>query len=154
VSEIVLDPSVAAKWYLTDEQYYAQAEQLRLRVEAGDHDVVLPFFWDYEVASIFSKAVANQRLGEEVAREAVQALLGLPAVVLVPPAPIQAFDDARRFNRTLIDCFYLSAAEERGCDFWTDDRKIVRTSAPPTPGVRWIGDYPIPAPASSDQPHE
>jgi len=57
---------------------------------------------------------------------------------------MQAFDAARRFNRSVIDCFYLSIAEERGCDFWSDDRKLCRALSSRYPFVRWIGDYPRP----------
>lgn len=40
--------------------------------------MVVPSFWSYEIASIFSKAAANNRLPEAEARNAVEDLLDMP----------------------------------------------------------------------------
>jgi predicted nucleic acid-binding protein len=116
-TEIVIDASVAAKWYLQDEERLDEAERLRRELEADRLMLVVPAFWGYEVASIFSKAVANRRMALDAARAGVEALLGIPRIEVEQPDPIAALDLARRFNRSVIDCFYLAIAEERGCDF-------------------------------------
>ena len=143
--EVVLDASVTAKWQLADEEHADRAEVIRLAVEAGDLRLVVPQIWLFETASIFSKAVANRRLPEDEGRASVEDLILLPEVVINSPHPIEAYSLARRFNRSVYDCFYLTIAEERGCTFWTDDRKLARALSPRHSFVRWIGDYPDPA---------
>ena len=141
-SEVILDASIAAKWHLRDEAFLDQADSLRLAITEERFLLVVPTVWPYEVVSIFSKAVANRRLDEEAARLAAQAALVIPREEVFPAEPMDAFALARRFNRSIFDCFYLAIAEERGCDFWTDDRKLARALSPAYPFVRWIGDFP------------
>lgn len=146
-TEIVLDASVAAKWYLLDESHVEQAQELRREIEAERLLVIVPVFWTYEVASLFSKAAAAGRLSDEEARLAIQSILVIPRTEMQLPEPLEAFDLARRYGRSLIDCFYLAAAEARACDFWTDDRKLVRALGGRCRFVRWIGDFVPPSAA-------
>jgi predicted nucleic acid-binding protein len=136
-----VDASVAVKWQLADEEHRAEAERLRQAIKGG-LQLWVPAIWHYELASVFSKAVHTRRLDEDTARDAVGALIGTPFAVVPPPEPMAAFALARRFNRSIFDCFYLAIAEERACDSWTDDRKLARTLSPAYPFVRWIGDFP------------
>jgi predicted nucleic acid-binding protein len=145
VPEVVVDASVAVKWVLEDEEHRAEALRRRQDIRSGTHTLVVPSFWDYELASIFSKAVSTKRLTEERGRQHLSVFLRFPAVTIGIRAPDVAFADARRFQRSVIDSFYLSLAEERGCDFWSDDRKLCRALSTRFPFVRWIGDYAAPA---------
>lgn len=138
---VVVDASVAAKWQLRDEEHIAEADRLRDRVHAGELRVIVPSFWVHEMAGIFSKAVANRRMTDAEARTALLDVLEVPAEFHPFPSPLSAYEAARRFNRSVIDCFYVALAEERRCDFWSDDRKLCRTLGPRHAFVRWIGDY-------------
>jgi predicted nucleic acid-binding protein len=151
MADVVVDPSVAAKWQLKDEMLASEAERLRHSIHARDLRLVVPAFWAYEIASIFSKAAANGRLTEAEARRATMDFVSLPSEYVPTPDAVAAFDAAQRFNRSVIDCFYLAIAEERGCDFWTDDRKLHRTLNGTYPFVRWIGDYPQPPEAPAQE---
>ena len=42
----------------------------------------------------------------------VGALTFLPALSLGLPTPMEAYELARRFNRSVIDCFYVAIAEQ------------------------------------------
>lgn len=147
MGEVVIDASVAAKWQLSDESYVREAEALRTEVAAGRLALVVPAYWQFELASVLSKAVSLGRVDDAGAVEALEAFIGIPTAVVPMPSPHEAYRTARRFNRSVIDCFYLAIAEERGCDFWSDDRKLCRALSPTYPFVRWIGDYhPAPSP--------
>lgn len=145
--EVVADASVVAKWALKDEDHVVEAEWLRQTVKADAARLVVPSFWEYELASILSKAVANGRMQDAKAQTALRELLQIPWLIVPIPDATRSYHEARRFERSLIDCFYLALAEERGCDFWTDDRKLCRALSGSYPFVRWIGDYPAPAPS-------
>jgi predicted nucleic acid-binding protein len=46
------------------------------------------------------------------------------------------------------DSVYLAIARSFGMEFWTADRKLLRRLDRRFPGVRFLGDYPLPPPAS------
>lgn len=144
-SDVVIDASVAAKWYLSDEPYLGQSERLRQMIEEDELSLVVTRFWIYELAGIFSKAAERGRLSDSLAQLSLQAAASLPREEVELPDPLDALNAARRFNRSVYDCFYLAIAEERGCLFWTDDRKLAHALGPNYPFVRWIGQYPDPA---------
>jgi predicted nucleic acid-binding protein len=144
---VVVDASVAAKWVLVGEAQAEEAARLGVDIRQKRLLPVVPAFWDYEVASVLSKAVANRRLSEVDARAALAELLLMDRISVEFPSPAEAFDTARRLGRGVIDCFYVVIAEARGCDFWTDDQKLVRSLSDRYPFVRWIGDYPVPPPS-------
>jgi predicted nucleic acid-binding protein len=141
--DTVVDASIAAKWILDDEPYVREALEILSRIRAGDLRLVVPSFWDYKVASILSKAVANGRISESDALLGIEVLQHIPSQRAPYPSPQDAFQAARRFNRSLIDCLYLSLAEMRPCSFWTDDRKLLRAVGPTRAFVKWVGDYPL-----------
>jgi predicted nucleic acid-binding protein len=130
---------------LADEAFVPQAEALRQEILQGRDTLVVPWIYRLEVASILSKAVDNGRIAETRAREAVAILIDIVHITVPPPEPGEAFDLARKYRRSVFDSFYLVIAEERGCLFWTDDRKLARALGPTHPFVRWIGEYPDPA---------
>src|SRR5437879_6558457 len=89
VLDVVVDASVAAKWQFRDEAFVAEAERLRLDIKSGRLRLVVPAFWSFEIASIYSKAVANRRMEEADARTALRDALVLPPVIVPLPDPLE-----------------------------------------------------------------
>lgn len=48
--------------------------------------------------------------------------------------------DAQNLSATY-DAQYIALAEQLGCEFWTDDRRLVRQVSATLPSVRWLGDF-------------
>src|SRR5690242_8098180 len=75
--EAVLDASVAAKWYLTDEQFVAESRVLFDRFVDGSPALVAPLHIQYEVPNAIIVAARRQppRLSEQEALAAIRDFL-------------------------------------------------------------------------------
>ena len=66
--KLVLDASVAIKWVNPHEPLADKAILIREDYERGYVSLVVPTFWDYEVANGVNKAVARGQLNTECCR--------------------------------------------------------------------------------------
>ena len=76
--ELVLDASIVVKWLNPHESLAEKANLIRDDYERGRISLIVPAFWEYEVANGLNKAVARGQLTEAEGREAVVLLLALP----------------------------------------------------------------------------
>lgn len=142
--DAVVDASVSIKWANPLEEHADEANQMLDDFETGVLALLAPAFWEYELASGISKAIHRGDLTEDEGREALQKTLALGIPLHPNPGPQQAFELARRYQRSLYDSFYLDLAERESCDFWTADAKLYNAVKDTLPFVRWIADYPNP----------
>jgi predicted nucleic acid-binding protein len=123
VRKLVVDASVAIKWLNPSEALADRANTVRDDYEQGQISLLVPAFWDYEVTNGINKAVARGDLSEQEGREQ------------------ESYDLARKYQRSVYDSWYLSLAEEIGCEFWTADRRLYNAVKDNLGFVKWIGDY-------------
>lgn len=135
---IVLDASVAAKWFLPED---GTAEALELL--EGVEEMIAPALIRLEVAAAITRRV---RLGELAADDARQrcdrwfrhlhedALTLLSDEELLP----DAVSIALSLKHTLQDCLYLAAAQQSGIPLITADRIFHDRAAPSYPKVRLL----------------
>jgi predicted nucleic acid-binding protein len=106
----------------------------------ADGWICAPTLWQYEVASILTKAVHFRQMSEPSARQALQLSADLPIQLIQPDQELvtQAFDWTLRLKRAAAyDSFYLALARRLDCDLWTADRRLV--NAVSEPWVRYMG---------------
>jgi predicted nucleic acid-binding protein len=120
LKRLVLDASVAAKWFFR-EPYSDLATQL---AAAGPQWVVPDLFFA-EMASVFRKKVRRGEIDEPDARESMTILLSLHLQergtrTIVP----SALELALRFQCTVYDALYLTLAISENCPVVTADRKF------------------------------
>ena len=138
---LVLDASIAVKWLNPHEPLADKANLIRDDYERGQVSLLVPTFWEYEVANGLNKAVARGHLSEEEGREAITLLLALPAQKEPLPSSQESYASARRYQRSVYDSWYLHLAETTGCEFWTADQKLYNALKDAFPWVRWLADY-------------
>jgi predicted nucleic acid-binding protein len=141
VPSLVVDASVTIKWVNPYETLVDQANLLRQRYEQGEVSLLVPSFWDYEVVNGINKAIARGDLNEQEGREAMALLLAVRAQKIPLPSPQKSYELARRYQRSVYDSWYLSLAEETGCEFWTADRRLYNAVNPRLAFVKWLGNY-------------
>jgi predicted nucleic acid-binding protein len=141
--EAVLDASVAAKWYLTDEQFVAECRLLFDRFVAGTLAFVAPLHIQYEVPNAIMVASRRQppRLSEQAARAVIQDFidLGIPTVhddALVSVAMGLAYQHGCAFY----DGFYVALSQRLSLPLITADNKLYQAVGH-LPDVIWIADY-------------
>jgi predicted nucleic acid-binding protein len=143
VRKLVVDASVAIKWLNPSEAFADRANTIRDEYEHGQISLLVPAFWDYEVANGINKAVARGDLSEQEGREAIALMLAIRAQRTPLPSPQESYDLARKYQRSVYDSWYLSLAEETGCEFWTADRRLYNAVKDHLGFVKWIGDYSV-----------
>jgi len=141
VRSLVGDASVAIKWLNPREVLADKARVLYADYEQGQFSLLVPAFWDYEVVNGINKAIARGDLTEQEGHEAIALLLAMQAQKVPLPSPQESYNLARKYQRSVYDSWYLSLAEETGCEFWTADRKLYNAVKDSLAFVRWLGDY-------------
>ncbi len=108
----------------------------------------MPTFWDYEIVNGINKAVARRDLSAEEGRDAVHLFLEIQAHRVPLPSPLESYDLAQRYQRSVYDSWYVTLADQAGCELWTADRKLYNAAHEQWPFVRWLADYQQTPPAS------
>jgi predicted nucleic acid-binding protein len=126
----VLDVSAALCWVLPRP---ASIRAVRLRDEClrGVHALIAPSIFPAETASALTKAERQKLI------PVGQAAVLLADVLATPPAlhPYQpllarAVDISSQSRGGLYDCLYVALAEREGCEFVTDDLRLIANLKP------------------------
>ena len=137
-----VDASVAAKWVLKEDYAPLALALFRASMRAADV-VVAPPLLPFEVANIIRKRMVRHALSLVDADALLAEFLTFPVTLMSPPdlhRQALALADAHGLPAAY-DAHYLALAQHLGCDFWTDDRRLLRAVGGALPFVRWIGDY-------------
>jgi predicted nucleic acid-binding protein len=136
--KLVVDASVAAKWFLNDEKDVDLAEDILANFLAGDLELHAPRVFRYEVCSLIAKACASRssgvpRITKADGTEAVKTLfqLGIQFKELVEEAAVSALERCVDCSKTFKDMSYLHLAEEIDCKFCTADGRV-KEGVPPS----------------------
>lgn len=118
--KLVVDASVAAKWFNLEE-LSEKAVEIKEAYIKGDLELTAPMHIIYEVGNSIWK---NPQLTEADALDAVTALVQLDLQLLEPTTEraTRAMKIARSTNITFYDAIYLQTAEELNIALVTDDQ--------------------------------
>lgn len=138
---IVLDVSVAVKWFLPEAHETLTIEAKALLNSYGNSDVefIVPDLFWVEFAGVLWKAI---RRGHYPKASAEAALLSLtqfdfptfPSLNLLD----RAFQIANGFNRTVYDSLYVALAVQTKAQLITADERLANSFAAHFP-VKWLG---------------
>ena len=121
---LVIDASVAAKWFNLEE-LSDRAADIKEAYVRGDLELAAPIHMIYEVGNSIWK---NKQLTETEANDAIAALLQLNVQLLEPTTERakRAMKIAKSRNTTFYDAIYLQAAEELNIALLTADNVQVK----------------------------
>jgi predicted nucleic acid-binding protein len=139
----IIDASVAAKWYLRDEDLLPQADEVLGSVPTAH--VAAPHIIRYEIANSLASAFRSGRIsradGEADLAHFLQSSLG------TEPDPDSVIQAAQSIvidsSIYILDAVYIALAAALGCEFITDDRRLYDAVSDRFPFVRWLGDVPV-----------
>jgi predicted nucleic acid-binding protein len=141
MSVMVVDASVAAKWFLPKQGETLTDEALELfrRHARGEILFIVPDLFWAEVANIFWKAIRQGRCTKAVAETAL-ASLQQTKLTTVPSQTLlkAAFDIATAFDRTVYDGLYVAIAAVLKIHLITADERLANALAATLP-VKWLG---------------
>jgi predicted nucleic acid-binding protein len=141
VSLIVLDASVAVKWFLPEKVETLATEALALlsrHTESEIHIIVPDLFW-VEFASVLWKAIRRGNFPKASADAALATITQynfptFPTVKLLS----KAFEIATTYERTVYDSLYVALAVQTNSQLITADERLANSLATRFP-VKWLG---------------
>ena len=138
---MVLDASVAAKWFLPSEGEPLSGQAFRLleRYASDQVQLAVPdLFWP-ELGTILLKAARQGRIAVPSAAAAV-AQMQSRRFSTVPSRSLlhDAFKIANAFGRPVYDCMYVALAVAQNTEFVTADERLANALAARLP-VKWLG---------------
>jgi predicted nucleic acid-binding protein len=132
LARFVIDTSVAAKWYLTDEVLVAEAELvLRLYFTYHQIELIAPAFFAYELPNVLRQAVSRGRITMAEADQHLTDFLALDLPVVTDAHLIETA--ARLSFRHLVhtyDLLFAELARTEGIPLITADERFARAVAP------------------------
>jgi predicted nucleic acid-binding protein len=118
---IVVDASVAVKWFVMEEDHL-----LALRLLEQDLPLVAPDLIFAETANVLWKKLQKGEVTETQSQRACRLLPGfLRGVVGSAALIVDALKLARRLNHSVYDCIYLACSQNQGTRLVTADQKFV-----------------------------
>lgn len=142
VERIVINASVALKWYLPDEDNTTEADALAMDYYGGKIEMIVPTLFDYEITNTLKVAVTRNRITEADALGAI-ARFQMLKIERYDFLELQesAFRLALSYQRSAYDAAYLALAEEHHLNFYTGDKRLFNAVTDSLTWVKWVGDY-------------
>jgi predicted nucleic acid-binding protein len=141
VSLVVVDASVAVKWFLPEngEAFVSQALALLDAYDKEEVRFLVPDLFYVEIASAIWKAVRAGRVLRAFADQAL-VLLTQREFPTIPSLKLldKAFQIAADQGRTVYDCLYVALAVQTNSQLITADERLANSLAARFP-VKWLG---------------
>jgi predicted nucleic acid-binding protein len=140
LKRLVIDASVALKWFLLDEKYGDRALDLLERFVRGELDLSAPSLMVYEVINGLVIAQRKGRIAEEQVLTSISGFLNL-GITFVDVAGLEArvLHFCRVYNRSAYDASYLAVAEQDSVALVTGDERLYNSTKGKAAWVKWIG---------------
>jgi predicted nucleic acid-binding protein len=139
---IIVDASVAIKWYVRDEIDADRAIAMLLDYENGKVKLIVPNLFYYETVNAVNTAAMRGRITEDEGRDIIKDLLAMDLITLADFKLIpSAYLYARQYKISVYDASYLAAAKEHNAPVYTADKKFYDAVKNKERLVKWIGDY-------------
>ncbi len=140
MKKIIIDASVALKWFLADEENGEKALMLLDTYVSDQMDILAPALLECEVINGLIVAMRKGRVEEG---EIFKALEGF-AHLKIDLRPIthlysKVLKNSMDYNLSAYDACYLALAEAEETPFVTSDKKLF-SSAKKNSWITWIGD--------------
>jgi predicted nucleic acid-binding protein len=141
VTLVVVDASVAVKWFLPEngEAYVAEALALLDKYDENEVGIVVPDLFYVEIASAIWKAVRVGRVPQEFGDRAIH-LLTQREFATIPSFKLlaNAYQIAMTHGRTVYDSLYVALAVQTKSQLITADERLANSLAAHLP-VKWLG---------------
>jgi predicted nucleic acid-binding protein len=141
VSLIVLDASVAVKWFLPEKVETLATEALALLGRSGRNEIqiIVPDSFWVEFASVLWKVIRRGNFPKDSADAALASLKRFNFHTVSSLKLLDnAFQIATAHGRTVYDCLYVALAVQTNSQLITADERLANSLAARFP-VKWLG---------------
>ena len=141
MASLVVDSSVAIRWFVKDMDYQNQALNVLSRVLVNEFQIFAPDLIYAEIGNIVWKLRRFQNLKPENAQKAIESFSAMNmTVVSNVPLLKDAYNIATQYNRSVYDSLYIALAQREKCTFVTADEKLVNAVGSQLP-VTWLANW-------------
>jgi len=124
----VIDACVGAKWWLSDEEYVAEAAQVLKAVRKEEIQLCVPDLWIYELANVLVQTHRKKRLAKEQAQVFIVEIEGMPVLVYpIHEKMSRIIELASQYTLSAYDAAYLALAESLDCKLLTADDALFKS---------------------------
>ena len=141
MNKLVIDASVALKWFLRDEKYGDSAMSLLERFIRGEIELAAPSLLVYEVINGLVVAQRKGRINEKKVIASISGFINL-GIQFVDVAGLEArvLHFCRAYDRSAYDASYLAVAEQESLALVTGDERLYNSIKGKAKWVKWIGE--------------
>ena len=141
MKRLVIDASVALKWFLRDEKYGNRAMGLLDRFVRGELELAAPSLMFYEVINGLVIAQRKGRIAEERVLASISGFINLGiAFVDVTGLEARVLNFCQIYDRSAYDASYLAVAEQESIALITGDERLYNSTKGKAEWVKWIGE--------------
>ncbi len=139
---MVVDSSVALKWWLEDEEFVVESRDILKKVVAEEIELLVPELWFYEISNGLNVAIRRQIISKKLGLEFVVEELQSIRVTQVPIVfhLLEIFKVAQKYNCTVYDIAYLIIAEQEEIPLVTGDKRFFNVVKGETAFVKYLSD--------------
>lgn len=128
---VVIDASVAIKWFVKHEEGKLQASYLLKKFKSEELEFIVPDLLFYEVANAFKSFISAKRITFVIGKRYIKKLIGLNLITINYSELIDlALNLSIKFNITIYDASYLALAKLQNLPFYTADQKLLNKISP------------------------
>lgn len=123
---VIVDASVAMKWFVKDEENRSQALYLLKQFKLEEINFIIPDLLFYEVANAFKTFVRAKRITLTAGNKYIKRLLELNLLIVYSSTLIgPALKLAHKFDISVYDASYLALAKSQKIPFYSADEKLL-----------------------------
>jgi predicted nucleic acid-binding protein len=142
---LVVDASIATKWFLNDEEFAYEADALLRAFHEETVSLYAPDHIRYEVGNALRNAVRRERITDAQGRRALSMFLAWQIPTTTNDDLIRAaYDHAIEFDCAFYDGLYLALASETGTPLVHADQRLRNTLIGRFDLELWIGNLELP----------
>lgn len=126
MNSVVVDASVALKWFLKKEKDRDKARLLLRQFADGKIKFIVPSLWLYEIANAFKNNIYQKMISKVTAKRYLRQVKDLDIVsVDFEPIVDTAFNLSVKLGISVYDAAYISLSKSQNLPFYTADQKLL-----------------------------
>ena len=141
MTKIVVDTSVAVKWFVAEE-HSAEASRVLNQYQDGSVTFLAPDLLVAEFYNVIGKKQSRGLLSESDA-QAVLASFHLVDFTLLPTVDLldDAFKMATTYRRAVYDCVFIALSTRENCQCLTADEKVMNAIGSSFKNLIWLPNW-------------
>ncbi len=142
MNRIVIDASVALKWYLDDENLGTKALNILTLYVSDDLNIFAPSLLEYEVINGLKIAQKRGRIDKKSLQSGIEGFFNLEIKVYnASHFSNKVLDIVNSHDISSYDASYLALAENEKSPFVTADKVLYNKVRKKMKYVKWLGEY-------------